>query len=74
MALTLEQQRAYVQQGSASCPYCGEASTDGGAIEVEGTHAVQAMSCLTCHRRWQDVYVLSAIVEGGDAHEALSQA
>ena len=65
-ALTMEQKRKYVQERFGHCPYCDADSIDGGSLDVDGNRVVQAVTCLACHRRWEDVYVLADIVEGGD--------
>ena len=55
-----------MQKGFGQCPYCDSHSLDGGQFTVDGKVAFQSVTCLACHKGWEDVYVLSDIVEGGD--------
>jgi transcription elongation factor Elf1 len=65
-ALTADQKRKYVQERFGHCPYCDSESVEGGQLDVDGNHVSQPVACLACHKEWEDVYVLSDIVEGGD--------
>lgn len=68
MALTEQQESAYIQSCGATCPYCGCPKID---LKDEGKsnelgYCVE-LTCCNCFSQWQDIYALVAIKEKFDA-------
>lgn len=43
---------------NGNCPNCNSDMVEGEAIEIQGTAAVQPMSCLDCNCEYTDIYKL----------------
>jgi hypothetical protein len=54
--LTPEERQKYIDDGGGSCPYCGDGDYYGDSFECESSTVWQNLTCLACHRTWQDVY------------------
>ena len=63
---TKEQIKKYIKSGYSDCPYCGKSDIEGSMVEIDGRYAIQGMSCLNCHKNWNDVYALANIEEVGE--------
>lgn len=61
MAITQEQEKAYVKEGGIKCPHCGSSDIGGGFIEIDMHWAFQKMSCAVCDKSWLDEYKLTHI-------------
>lgn len=59
--LTPEDEKQYVARGAGRCPFCGDHSIEGGAIEVEATYATQEVVCHACDAAWDDVYRMTGL-------------
>jgi len=64
--LTKEQIKKYIESGYSECPYCREEDIQGSMVEIDGRSAFQEMSCLNCHKNWNDIYTLVNIEEAGE--------
>jgi transposase-like protein len=62
--LTDEQKKGHLKNPSR-CPFCHSPDIEGQSVEVDGSHANQRVSCVSCGRHWYDNYTLTS-VEAGD--------
>ena len=47
---------------SSRCPHCGSANIEAGSLDIcNGEEIYQPVGCLTCKKRWQDVYTLTDV-------------
>lgn len=59
MTLTVKLSEAeYVEKLGAICPLCEADEISAGPVEIEGSCAIQEVSCLACGGNWNDVYAL----------------
>ena len=58
-----ERQLLYLQGQGARCPACGSEDIMGGSVDIVGSEASQAVHCLGCDARWQDLYRLEGFAE-----------
>lgn len=58
--LTEEQKKAYLEK-SYKCPFCHSPDIEGQSLEVDSGHAWQPVSCVSCGRRWNDLYDLVGV-------------
>ncbi len=63
MALTQEVKRRHQQFRGVVCPYCLNDQIEGGPVEIDCGNAIQPVRCLSCGKRWRDIYVLDRIEE-----------
>jgi hypothetical protein len=56
--LTKEAEQKYLADRGGHCPWCGSDQYTGDSVEIGDGEASQVITCLTCHRRWVDVYKL----------------
>ena len=61
MSLTRQARRRYLRTHGVRCPYCRSDQIEGGAIDVDCGQAIQPVTCLSCGKRWRDIYVLNDI-------------
>lgn len=55
---------AYLASDGANCPYCSSGDIKAGSIEPDGNIITQYVECLSCHRVWTDIFVLTDVIPG----------
>lgn len=50
----------YCALEEARCPYCGSVHIEGGSVQIDRATAWQPIVCLSCGKRWNDVYTIAA--------------
>ena len=58
-----ERQLRYLQSEGVRCPVCNTDDIEGESVDVTGSGAFQAIRCLNCDARWQDIYRLEGFGE-----------
>jgi hypothetical protein len=58
--LTKEQVEAYLN-ASHLCPYCKSNRIEAGDKDYSGNGISQEIECLSCERRWTDIYELVSV-------------
>ena len=53
----------YIEEGGCTCLYCGSTNLDGGSIDIDAGLAWQPVYCNDCGSEWQDVYVLTQVID-----------
>ncbi len=53
----------YVAKQGQCCPACGQSEIEGGSVPIEGTTAVQTVTCNSCDAEWTDVYRLQGYTD-----------
>jgi len=56
--LTHEEQQKYIDEEGGSCPYCGDGDMSSDSFYGESMTVWRKVTCLKCHRAWQDIYTL----------------
>ena len=52
-------QRQYVKRSGNLCPFCHSHNIEGnGSIQSDADYVWQNITCLDCHKTWQDLYKL----------------
>ena len=59
--MTDEQKEAYLNACNR-CPFCEMETVESDAIKFE-TEITAECSCLTCKKRWRDIYTLTGVEE-----------
>lgn len=59
--LTRKQKQMYLKKGGVACPFCESEDIEGGFVEIDEGYVTQGMNCVSCGRRWNDVYKLKAV-------------
>lgn len=59
--LTKEEKEFYIRGGGNHCPFCGSIDIEGGHSEADSGFFCQDVTCLSCHKEWQDIYTLTDI-------------
>ena len=54
-----ETSNKYVAHGGVHCPYCGSEDIEGGSVQTDNRVVWQPVRCLTCGRKWNDLYTIA---------------
>lgn len=57
LPMTSDEYRALEE---ACCPYCGSVQIEGDSVHIGRATAWQPIVCLSCEKRWNDIYTLIA--------------
>jgi len=63
--LTPEQIKEYLENPN-TCPCCKSNDIEGDHIEPSDKSASQIIRCLSCGKKWLDVYILTSVEEVED--------
>ena len=58
-----ELQLRYLHSQGVQCPVCSGDGIEGESVDIVGSAASQAVHCLTCDARWQDLYRLEGFAD-----------
>mgnify|MGYP003126224347 FL=1 len=59
--LSKPDEKKYVEQNGAACPFCGTDEFDGSDYYADCGTVWQEMTCLECKAEWTDIYTLTSI-------------
>jgi len=63
MAVTEQEEKAYLDNGGNNCPKCGGDDLECDGLETDGTEAWREFLCTKCDKRFIDIYKLAGVEE-----------
>lgn len=61
--ISKEQEEKYIKHMGAFCPYCNSKNMENGRFNMDADYVTVYVTCLDCNKEWEDIYMLSGILE-----------